>query len=75
MRDGKRNSNLSKGPKMVYVSFRGLGICHDYEIPFRDTTIALKTKSYVTTFDIRVVTFKLLVARQNFRDKYFYVAT
>ena len=74
-------SNFSQGSKIVNVLFYRFGnmlrqlICHNIKIPCRDKTIALKPKSYVVTFDICVVTFKLLVIEQNCHDRYFYVKT
>ena len=36
-------------------------LCRNIKIPCHDKTVALKPKSYVSTFDICVATFKLLV--------------
>ena len=60
-------SNLSQGSKIVDALFYRFGnmlrqlICRNIKIPCRDKTVALKPKSYVATFDICAVTFKLLV--------------
>ena len=51
LRDGKRNSNLSKGPKTIdilFYKFRDMLqqlLCLDYKIPCCETTVALKLKT------------------------------